>query len=278
MEMFDIHPLVAEELLSPSAKSKVEQFHSSLFLILHFPYYDHSTRSADHMEVDFIVGKNFIITAHYDSENPFHGFERTFEVDSLLDTMTPGDHAGHVFFSMTKSLYREVEEMVAVFGQRLDYVEEKIFAGREREMVFEISKISRDLLTFTQALMGHRAVLESLEVVGKRIFGEAFGHHLRNLSGIQFRLCGLLEGHRGSLEELRETNNSMLSTKQNETMKTLTIMAFITLPMTVITQMFSMNASDVPILGMRGDFWIIFGLMIAVAGGLFVYFRAKKWF
>ena len=278
MSEFDIHPLVAEELLSPSAKPKVEQFHSSLFLILHFPYFDHVAKTANHMEVDFIVVKQFIVTAHYDGENPFRGFERTFEVGSLLDTVTPGDHAGHVFYSMTKALYREVEEMISVFGERLDYVEEKIFAGRERDMVFEISKISRDLLTFTQALNTHRAVLESLEIAGKRIFGEAFGHYLRSIGGTQFRLGTLLEGHRGSLEELRETNNSMLSTKQNETMKTLTIMAFITLPLTVITQMFSMNAKDIPILGMKGDFWIILSIMVALALGLFIYFRAKQWF
>src|SRR3989344_1098503 len=277
MSEFDIHPLVAEELLSPSAKPKVEQFHSSLFLILHFPYFDHVAKTANHMEVDFIVGKQFIVTAHYDGENPFRGFERTFEVGSLLDTVTPCDHAGHVFYSMTKALYREVEEMISVFGERLDYVEEKIFAGRERDMVFEISKISRDLLTFTQALNTHRSVLESLELAGKRIFGESFGHHLRTLTGLQFRLSALLQGHRGSLEELRETNNSMLSTKQNETMKSLTVMAFIALPLTVVTQLFSMNTRYLPIVGIPGDFWIVIGFMALLAICLFVYFRKRDW-
>jgi magnesium transporter len=278
MSEFDIHPLVAEELLSPSAKPKVEQFHSSLYLILHFPYFDRTARTANHMEVDFIVGKQYIITAHYDGENPFHGFERTFEVDSLLDSVTPGDHAGHIFFTMTKALYREVEEMVSVFGERLDFVEEKVFAGRERDMVFEISKISRDLLTFSQALAVHRPVLESLEIAGRRVFGDAFGHHLKNLSSVQFRLCSLLDGHRGSLEELRETNNSMLSTKQNEIMKNLTIMAFITLPLTVITQIFGMNTAFLPLVGIPGDFWMVIGLMVAVALGFYVYFRAKGLF
>ncbi len=275
MAEFDIHPLVAEELLSPSAKPKVEQFHSSLFLILHFPYFKGG--KADHMEVDFIIGKNFLITAYYEGDDPFHGFRKNFEVTSVLDRVAPGDHAGHVFFNMSRALYREVEEMISTFGERLDVVEERIFAGREREMVFEISKISRDLLTFSQALDTHRAVLESLEVAGKRIFGEAFAHHLRSVAGTQFRLCNLLMSHRGSLEELRETNNSMLSTKQNETMKNLTVMAFITLPLTVVTQIFSMNAEHIPILGTPGDFWIILGLMVALATGLFVYFRSKDW-
>ena len=76
MTEFDIHPLVAEELLSPSAKPKVEQFQSSLFLILHFPYFRGRT-GATHMEVDFIVGKDFIVTAHYEEADLLYGFKRT---------------------------------------------------------------------------------------------------------------------------------------------------------------------------------------------------------
>jgi magnesium transporter len=86
-----------------------------------------------------------------------------------------------------------------------------------------------------------------------------------------------LEGTREYLQEIRKTNDSLLTTKQNEIMKTLTIMAFVTFPLTVITGTFGMNTTHTPILGLHGDFWIVIGIMITMTSSFFIYFIWKKW-
>ena len=60
-------------------------------------------------------------------------------------------------------------------------------------------------------------------------------------------------------------------------MKILTIMAFITFPLTLFASMFGMNTHTTPIVGYPGDFWIILGIMVIVSAGLFSYFKYKKW-
>ncbi len=115
-----------------------------------------------------------------------------------------------------------------------------------------------------------------LEITDKK-FGKEFTKELKELIKEHTRLVLLAENHSKLTTELRETNNAMLSTKQNEVMKTFTILAFITLPLTVIAAIFGMNSQHIPIIGMEGDFWIIIGIMFFATSCMFLYFKIRKW-
>jgi magnesium transporter len=69
----------------------------------------------------------------------------------------------------------------------------------------------------------------------------------------------------------------MLTTRQNEIIKNLTIMAFITFPLTLLSSMFGMNTTSSPILGHPADFWIIVGIMLSGGVGFFTFFKYKRW-
>ena len=77
--------------------------------------------------------------------------------------------------------------------------------------------------------------------------------------------------------ELRETNNSLLATKQNEIMKVITIMAFSTFPLALIADIFGMGAVATPLLGHPFDFWIILGFMGIVGLAFLAYFHRRGW-
>ena len=84
MEEFEIHPIVADELLSPSLRPKVDRYENFIYLILHFPAIRHSHNNSS-QEVDFIIGKKFIITVRYELLDPLHKFSKVFEVNSILN-------------------------------------------------------------------------------------------------------------------------------------------------------------------------------------------------
>ncbi|MCL4439328.1 MAG: hypothetical protein M1609_01670 [Firmicutes bacterium] len=70
----------------------------------------------------------------------------------------------------------------------------------------------------------------------------------------------------------------MVSNRMNEVIKTLTVIATITLPLTLISSIYGMNFKFMPELNWRfGYFWAL-GLMLTTAGGLVYYFRKKSWF
>jgi len=277
MEEFKIHPLVANELLTPTRRPKVDMYKNYIYLILHFPVFEHKHGDGNEQEVDFIVGKDFIITTHYETIDPLHDFSRVFEVNSILDKSHIGTHAGFIFFYIAKELYHALDEELDHIEETLENIEERVFSGKERDVVSELSAIHRDILNFKQSLRLHEEVLNSLEKIGKEFFDNAFSYYLRALTGEYARVAAELEGHRDTLLELKASNDSLLTIKQNEVMKILTIMAFVTFPLSLIAGIFGMNTEYIPIVGVPGDFWFVISIMAVGMIFMFIYFKYKKW-
>ncbi len=276
MSDFDIHPLIGEELLTPSLKPKVDRYDNCIYLILHFPAFGKDD-TAPSQEVDFILGTNFIVTTRYETVDPFLKFSRVFETNSLLNREALGTHAGFIFFFMMRNLYRALEHHLETLALGLTHIESRIFSGGEKEMVIDLSRMSRVLLNFKQTLSPHKQVLESLEAAGVRFYGQDFVYHLRSITGDYFRVAASLDSHKDALLELRETNNSLLSTKQNETIQILTAMTFFTAPLTLIAGVFGMNTIDTPIVTSPQGFWILLGAMFLVGVMLYIFFKVKRW-
>lgn len=275
MKEFDLDPLVAEELSSPSPKSKVERHGETLYLVLHFPA-SRAVHSRPEQEMDFCIGKHFLITTRYENIDPLHHFAKAFEVNSVLGRNS-ATHGGHLFIALAHNLYRSLIAECDHFHTRLDDIEEKIFCGQEREMVAQISSVGRMIHDFRKALEPHRTMLESLEPHGERLFGVGFSYHVRAVLGEYERVRHSLEHLREQLVELRETNNSLLSLKQNEVMKNLTVMAFMTFPLSLMVALFAIPAEHNPVLGLPYDFWIILGILSFAAIGFLIFFKHKKW-
>ena len=273
---FGIAPQIADELLLPSGKPRTEMFEKYLYLVLHFPALRHS-HVAREQEIDFIVGREFLVTAHYEIIDSLHKFSKVFEVNSALQTGDLGDHAGFIFFYILKKLYKAVEHELEYIHRDLISIEEHIFSGHEVNMVNAISRSARDLLSLRQAVEPHHEVLHELEQNGTRIFGEAFSPYLRALSNEYYRVHTHIIRETESLHELRETNNSLLTTKQNETMRVLTLMALLTFPLALFVAIFDINAKYNPIIGLPYDFWIIVGIVLAMGCCMLMYFKHKKW-
>lgn len=273
---FGLKPLIMEELLVPSIKPRAEFYDNYAFFVLHFPSTRHGMRARE-QEIDFIVGRSFIITVRYEASDPLHQFGKIFEAHSVLDENHVGEHAGFLLYYILKGLYKSVEHEVDSVRNDLVQIEDHIYQGNEVDMVAEISRSARDLLNLRQSIEPHREALHTLENEGVRFFGPEFASYLRSLSNEYYRVHNHIMRETESLHELRETNNSLLTTKQNETMKIFTIMAFVTFPLSLIVSVFNLNVADNPFHTMPNVFWVtvavLAGLMIIMYG----YFKHKKW-
>lgn len=277
MDEFNIHPIVGNELLNPTMRPKVDPYDHFIYLILHFPMVTHTHGGESQQEVDFIIGKNFLITTHYELIDPLHEFSKMFEVNSILDKSNIGDHAGFLFFYLMRELYRMLIDELDRIDTRLEQIESKIFQGEEVRMVEVISRTNRDLLNFKQATRHHKDVLESFELAGEKLFGNDFRYYLRAMTGEYYKVASILEGHKETVLDLRDTNDSLLTTKTNEIMKFLTVMAFITFPLTLVSSIFGMNTQYIPIVGQPHDFWIVTGIMLIAAALMLLFFKRKRW-
>jgi magnesium transporter len=120
-------------------------------------------------------------------------------------------------------------------------------------------------------------ILESLFQATEPLFGMSFAREVRAVLGDYYRVWNRIETLGAVLTELRQTNDSLLTTKQNEIVKTFTILAFMTLPISMVASVFGMNTENTPIVGDQHDFWLIVILMAALAAFFFGYFRHRHW-
>jgi len=277
IEEFQIAPLIAEELLFPATKPRAEFYERYAYIVLHFPALRHSHKTRE-QEIDFIVGQRFLITTHYDVIDPLHKFAKIFEVHSILEKDEVDDHAGFLFFYMLKKLYKAVEHEVEYVRHEMALIEEHIFSDQQVEMVAAISRSARDLLNLRQMIEPHREVLQTIEADGPQLFGKEFSPYLRAISNEYYRVHNHVMREMESLHELRETNNSLLTTKQNETMKVFTVLAFITLPLSLIASLFNMDLVDIPLEHQPYGFWIVIAGMAVISLCMLWFFKYKKWF
>jgi magnesium transporter len=90
------------------------------------------------------------------------------------------------------------------------------------------------------------------------------------------RIWDLLDNYKEVVEGLESTNESVISHRQNDILRLLTIISVIVLPLTLIAGIFGMNVAF-PGEGGNTGFWVIVGVMIAAFIGMVTFFRWKKW-
>ena len=275
-DQFPVPQPVLDELASNTLRSKVDLYADAIFLVLHFPSMHHRHAKPSEVEVDFIIGRDFIITTHYEHSDALHEFAKSFEVSSMLEKAHIGDHAGYLFFHIIKHLYKNALNELEDINGAMREIESGIFGGQEKDMLLAISKAKRKLVDFKRAIRYHRDVLNSFEIAGKHLFGDGFAYHLSAIIGEFNRVESALASHREILNDLRETNDSLLTHKTNTTMRILTMMSFVTLPLSLIAVIFAMDV-NLPIVGRPDDFLIVMGIMAATVLVILITFKRNKW-
>lgn len=276
VEEFHIESSVAEELLQPTAKPRCERHDGQLYIIMHFPALRHSHKTKE-QEIDFVVGRKYLVTVHYDTVDALHKFSKVFEVNSVLDKSSIGDHAGYLFFYILKKLYKAVDHEISVVSKDLASVEEQLFSGNEVALVETISMCARDLLHLRQTIEPHRDVLESLGAESVTFFGDRFAPFARAASHEYYRVHSHIIRHSEVLRELRTTNDSLLTTKQNETLKVLSIMALFTFPLALLVATLDSRLHGNPFEDKADGFSMLIVLMSLIAVVMYIYFRRKRW-
>lgn len=278
MREFDIDGRVHEEIGTPTPYPLAIPFPGYAYLILHFPVFgsEDGTRT---QEVDFIVGKQFLITVRYEAVESLHNLHKIFEAEELLGLPERAMKTGAILERVIARLYGTICADIEQIGRRLERIERDIFAGKEEHAVRAISEAARMLLRFETALKRHKEPLTDFLAVLRTpsFFGSTFEELAAHMEGRRAHAADLVSSLRAVAQELRVTNDSLLSASQNSVTKTLTVMAFTALPLTLIASIFGMNADPMPLVNQPHGFWIIIALMATAGLALFAYFRLRKW-
>ena len=271
-----IPPELAADWGGPVARSGVSAKDDAVKVTLDFPLLTKQGADTPY-ELKCIVTKGTLITVRYEDNEAFHRFKKTFEVVTTLYTTKKHTSGMHLFVALLDALYTTLQSKLDYVETKLSDIENEIFKEREKEMVFELSHLTRRMILFRHTVGVHKEILREVRTYMPpdkgRTACEALEALLEHHAHLTRRTAALFE----NLEELRRTNNALLTTKQSEIMKIFTILAFVTFPLTLLTSIFGMNTTTMPLVGTPGDFWIIVSAMSIATVGFFFYFKYKRW-
>jgi magnesium transporter len=133
--------------------------------------------------------------------------------------------------------------MLASFDDKIDAIQEEIMIKPEREQLESLFTFKRWLTDVRKVVSPQRDMLNALlsqrvDVPGMTKENEPY---FRDLYDNMIRINDLVDSHRDLVSSSMDAYWSMMSNKQNDVMKQLTIMATIFLPLSYLTGFFGQN-------------------------------------
>jgi len=277
-EHFDFHALDLEDVVSRNQRPKIDQYEDYLFIVLHFPIFDHAAGRLGAGELDLFVGPGFLITLPNQPLQPVeYLFERCRAKEELREQLFSRG-AGYLLYRIVDDSFDYCFPMLRKIGNKLDALEDEIFEGRSEDIVRDISNVKQEIINFRKVIRPQRPVLRDLEKVKGRYLAENLDLEIYfdDIVDAHERIWDMLENYKEVVVALEETNESVLSHRVNDILRVLTSISVIVLPLTLIASIWGMNVG-VPGEGDTTAFWLVVGTMLAILVSMVAYFRRRGW-
>lgn len=267
---FHFHPLAIEDCLHLLQRPKVDHYEETHFFVVHG--IDPDTLKV--AEIDFFIGERGIVSVHM---QPSHEVEEAWR---RMREPGQGGRRDHHF-----AAYMILDKLVDNYFPALYRIEDRMNDLESREttenlqtLIDDVYDIRSDLLRLRRTVIPMRdllyRILNSDKIPGLR-------EHIAYYTDIHdhlLKLTEMIEADREMTADLRDSYNSIRSSRMNGIMKTLTVITTIFMPLTFIAGLYGMNFAYMPELEWRYGYFAVLGVMLALGGGMYVWFKKKGWF
>src|SRR2546421_4825853 len=275
---FAWHPLDAEDVLSKRQRPKIDDYADEgyLFGVRHSPAYDKAIQRLNAAELDFFLGPDYLVTMPNVQLNPVTRLFNRCQEDEIFRAQLFEKGSGRLLYEVLDDLFDYCFPILDKIAYKLDSIEDDIDERHSEEIVSDISKAKQEIISYRKIIKPQRPALRLLERRIERFLPENLELYFDDLVDASDRIWDLLDNYKEVVEALESTNESVISHRQNDVLRLLTVMSVIILPVTLITGIFGMNV-HFPGFGSVEAFWIIVGAMAVTAGSLAAFFKYKGW-
>src|SRR5918995_3761413 len=273
---FGFHELDVEDVLSKRQRPKIDEYPDYLFVVLHFPFYDKSVQRLNAAELDVFLGPDFLITLPNVELHPATYLFRRCEEDAELREELFAKGSGYLLYHVLDDLFDYCFPILDKISHKLERIEDEMYEGRSEEVVRDISNAKQEIIAYRKIIKPERATLRVLERHTQRFLPEELELYFDDIVDAAERIWDLLDNYKEVVEGLESTNESVISHRQNDVLRLLTIISVAVLPLTLIASIFGMNVLF-PGEGTREAFWTILGILVATLIGMLAFFRWKRW-
>jgi magnesium transporter len=274
---YDFHPLELEDCLSKIERPKIDEHDNYLFIVMHFPVYDRTSRVSRPSEVDFFIGPGYLVTVHTGELKPIYQLFDDCQKFGGTRERVMGRGASRALHAVIDRLVDYCEPVLHKVDHNIHQIEEQIFSENMRKLVEEISVIRRDIISLRRIIRPQIPIVRNLETEERPFIRDDLDVYFSDIVDHLTRLWDMLEDHREVVVGLSETADSVTNYRLNNTMRILTLISVILLPLTLLAGIYGMNI-DLPFqnLAFPWGFLAVMGIMVLVGLLTLLFFRRSK--
>jgi magnesium transporter len=241
---FGLHELAVEDAQTYHLRPKIEQYDGDVdFVILRTARYDDDREEVDFGEISIFVGPTFVITVRQGVASDLHDARLRLEQHSGL--MRCGTAA--VLWAIVDKVVDDYTPVVEGLERDIEEVEKTVFAGTvaPTERIYSLRREVTDFYRAVHPLLAplggvERGMLAEVDDALRPYFRDVYDHlRLVNeeVTAQRDLLATCLEANMAviSVEQTR------IGVRQNESIRQLTILATVFLPLTFVTGFFGQN-------------------------------------
>src|SRR5438105_6220480 len=272
-DTFRFHPLAIEEAVNPQARVKLEEFDEYLLLIVRTVAFCETTEDPydlDTVNISFFLGKNYLVTVHGDHTNPVATTAELLNRKPELANHGPAKLM-HAIVDQAVDAYFPIVDKLDDF---MDSLEERIFARFDQNALREVFAVKRLVLTLRKHLAPERDALSILTNRPSTLLAPETQIYFRDIYDHVLRIYDSLETYRDLLSSTLDSYLTQVSNRLGMATKALSVVATVTLPFVVVSEMWGMNFEPIRLAGQPHGFMIL--VLAQLALGLTI-LAGLKW-
>ncbi len=270
--VFDIHPLALADIVNVPQRAKVDSYGEQQLIVLRM------ARSVDQeielQQLSLVVGPSWLLTFEEHVGDVFDAVRA--RVRSNGSTIR-GAGADYLAYALIDAVVDGFFPVTDTLSDMLDELEEAAIGDPEPHTLARIQAVRRFLIQLARIQRQQRDAVLVLSRQEGRLFGEAVRPYLRDVEDHAIHVLDMIETLREMAVGVMDIYLSSVSNRTNDAMKTLTVMASLFIPLNFIAGVFGMNFEYMPELHWRWGYAAAWGVMIAVALGLLMWFGRRGW-
>ncbi|QPK80315.1 magnesium/cobalt transporter CorA [Corynebacterium lizhenjunii] len=276
-EEFRIHELIVEDAVQAHQRPKLERYDDQLFVVARsVNYRDHDEVDDKRQiistgEVQMIVGGDFLITVRHRAKLPNLAY--TIGEDQELVELGPVAMAWKVL-DMLVDRYGEIAKLLAI---EVDDLEEMIFTPDSQFDIDRIYMFKREVLEMKHAIAPLSDALSAMINNHKDLISKQIRSYLRDVNDHELVVKDQVKHFDERLTSLIDASVAKVSLQQNKDMRTISAVVGMWAAPTLVAGIYGMNFDIMPELHWAFGYPFAILIMVAVVGGLWLWFRKNHW-
>ena len=282
-DIFHFHQLSIEDCVSVSPSPKVEEyvpkdedkFSPYLFMVIHAVDYSRKDGVFATSELNFFLGKNFLVTFH---EVPLRSVQQTEErcLKSTVHIARAPDRVAHTLLDGIVENYKPALDELAF---EIAELEQEVVEHPSPKLLNRIIQIKKEVLHLRQIIGPQREVLSRFAQGEFKLIRPHLVPYYRDVYDGLFHIGELAQTYTDSLTGLLHIYLSMSSNQTGDVLKLLTLITLITTPVTIVGTWYGMNFADsMPELRLKYGYELAIGITVISTVLMWWWFKKKKWF